>query len=109
LIFKNEPISRGRGSKPHVCEEIFRDGGVTVMVCSRHPNGVAMNQYNHILKSNVKAQNWNWRVMRRDATVYARGRVSHSDHKTIVLHDWHRVLMNTENEAPGMHSVVFLD
>jgi hypothetical protein len=27
LILKNEPISRGNGSKPHFCEEVYRDGG----------------------------------------------------------------------------------
>ena len=47
--------------------------------------------------------------MYRDANVYARGRVRHPDHKTIFLNGWHRVLMNTENEAPGMRKVVFLD
>jgi hypothetical protein len=47
--------------------------------------------------------------MRREPSVYVRGRVSHLDHKTIVLDNWHRVLMNTEREAPGMEHVVFLD
>jgi hypothetical protein len=44
-----------------------------------------------------------------DAEVYARGRVSHRDHKTVVLAGWHRVLMNTEAGAPGAPSVTFLD
>jgi hypothetical protein len=26
-----------------------------------------------------------------------------------VLNEWHRVLMNTEREAPGARNVVFLD
>ena len=47
--------------------------------------------------------------MRRNAAVYVRGRISHPDHKTIILDGWHRVLMNTENEAPGNRHVVFLD
>jgi hypothetical protein len=108
-LFKNEPVTRGRGSKPHVCEEVFRIGGETVMVCVHHPAGVSMSHYNHLLKSNAKAAKWNWRAMQRNASVYARGRVRHPDHKTIVLDGWHRVLMNTENEAPGMRHVVFLD
>jgi len=47
--------------------------------------------------------------MRRNASVNVRGRVRHADHKTIVLHGWHRVLMNTEGEAKAMRNVAFLD
>lgn len=47
--------------------------------------------------------------MRRNAAVYVRGHISHPDHKTIRLDEWRRVLMNTENEAPGLCRVVFLD
>lgn len=108
-IFKNEPISRGGGGKPHWCEEVFRINGETVMVCSRYPSGITQSHYNQIVKSTAKAAKWNWRAMQRNASVYARGRVRHPDHKTIVLDGWHRVLMNTENEAPGMRHVVFLD
>jgi hypothetical protein len=35
VIHRNEPLSRGAGSKPHVCEEMMRRGGETVMVSSR--------------------------------------------------------------------------
>ncbi len=44
LILTNEPISRGRG-KPHMCENLYRDGGTTVYVCGRHPNGLTVDQY----------------------------------------------------------------
>jgi hypothetical protein len=47
--------------------------------------------------------------MRRDMRVYARGRVWHPDHKSIYLYGWHPVFMNTENEAPAMGNLVFLD
>ncbi|MGA7496337.1 MAG: hypothetical protein WBX00_06360 [Isosphaeraceae bacterium] len=47
--------------------------------------------------------------MLRNAGVYVRGRVRHADHKTIVLHGWHRVLMNTEGEAQARRNVAFLD
>jgi hypothetical protein len=47
--------------------------------------------------------------MRRDPELYATGAVSHPDHNTIVLHGWHRVLMNTEGEARAMRHVAFLD
>jgi hypothetical protein len=47
--------------------------------------------------------------MTREPTVYVRGKVWHPDHRTIVLDDWHRVMMNTEREAPGVRHIVFLD
>ena len=61
------------------------------------------------MKDRPKARHWNWRVMTRDANVYARGRVRHADHKTIVLHGWHQVVMNTESQAQAMRHVAFLD
>jgi hypothetical protein len=56
-----------------------------------------------------EARHWGWRKMVRDASVYARGRVRHSDHATITLPDWHRVVMNTETQTRAMENVAFLD
>jgi hypothetical protein len=108
-ILRNEPLNRGAGSKPHLCENVFRAGGITVYVCRQFPEGLTESQYRGLLNDIPHARNYGWRVMRRDARVYARGRVSHSDHKSVHLVGWHRVLMNTENEAPSMSHVVFLD
>jgi hypothetical protein len=47
--------------------------------------------------------------MQRNALAYVCDRVWHPDHKTVVLDGWHRVFMNTENQAPGARAVVFLD
>ena len=109
FVQKKEPISRGRGSKPHTCQYLYRTGGERVMVCRQRPRGVTLDQYRKLLKTNPKASKWDWREMRRGAAVYVRGRVWHGDHKTVVLDAWHRVLMNTENSAPGSERVVFLD
>lgn len=109
LIRKNEPLSRGWGSKPHMCQYLYRDGGTLVYVCRRRPNGVTAEQYRRLLLENRDASTWNWTTRLRDANVYVRGRVSHMDHKTVVLNGWHRVLMNTERIAPGAPTVVFLD
>ena len=79
------------------------------MVCNRRPAGVTMDFYEKILRSDPKSRSWNWRQMRRNASVYVRGRIWHPDHKTIVLRYWHRVLMNTESQAPGKSNVTFLD
>ena len=109
LIVKNEPLSRGWGSKPHTCQYMYRDGGTLVYVSRRRPNGVTVDVYRRLLLTNPDARSWKWTTRMREPVVYVRGRVSHSDHKTVVLNDWHRVVMNTERLAPGAQSVVFLD
>lgn len=108
LVLRNEPISRG-GGKPHMCQFLWRTGGELVYVCSRHPRGLTASEYSSLLNSNPSARSWNWNRMQRNASAYVRGRVWHPDHKTVVLDGWHRVLMNTENQAPGARNVVFLD
>ncbi len=109
LVLRHEPLRRGNGGKPHWCDFCYRTGGETVHVCSRHPNGVTPKEYRRILMTNPRAKSWAWQTMRRNPGVYVRGRVRHADHKTIVLHGWHRVLMNTETEARAMRNVAFLD
>jgi hypothetical protein len=109
LVLNNEPLSRGDGSKAHTCEFLFRTGGQIMFVCRKYPRGVTESDFGRIVHTVRHAQHWDWRQMRREPTVYVRGRVWHPDHKTIVLDDWHRVLMNTEREAPGARHVVFLD
>lgn len=121
LVLHNEPLSRGAGSKPHIAEFCYRLGGQTVYVRRRGSGGLGKAAYSQVhwalgeadykrlLKTNPRARNWNWEVMRRDPEVYVKGRISHVDHKTIVLPFWHRVLMNTEHRAAGMQNVAFLD
>ena len=108
LILRNEPLRRGAG-KPHLVEDLFRSGGETVHVCRRHPNGVMPDEYRSILHRNPDAARWGWQVMRRNPGVYARGTVRHSDHATINLPFWHRVIMNTETQSGTMANVAFLD
>lgn len=112
VIHKNEPIQRGR-SKPHICQELIRKGGSTVWVHSKWaPNGVTEAQANAIRNRNgimwtENRSEWTQRVA--DATVYVRGFVKHSDHQTIHLKGWHRVLPNTENKAKAASHLRFLD
>ena len=108
LVLSNEPLRRGAG-KPHVVEQLFRTGGETVHVCAKHPNGISEKEYRELLRVNPKAVHWGWRVMRRNPGVYARGAVRHSDHDTITLPFWHRVVMNTETQSRTMANVAFLD
>jgi hypothetical protein len=108
LVLRHEPLRRGRG-KPHLVEELVRDLGQTVYVCDQRPNGLDEWGYQALLKANAKARHWRWQVMRRNMRVYARGTVRHSDHATITLPCWHRVLMNTETPSSTMARVAFLD
>jgi hypothetical protein len=108
LILRNEPLRRGSG-KPHLVEEVFRTGGETVHVCRKYPNGILPEEYREVLRANPKAANWGWTLMRRNPGVYARGTVRHSDHATITLPFWHRVVMNTETQSRTMANVAFLD
>ena len=105
----DELLARGNGSKPHRVESCYRSGGESVHVCHRYPNGVSAAHHQRILSKDPEARTWNWRVMRRNPDVYVRGRIRHPDHKTLTLHGWHRVLMNTENQARAMRNVAFLD
>jgi hypothetical protein len=111
ITHKNEPISRGRGSKAHICEELYRTGGESVMVHGSHaPNGFTKEQYDAFVKNAKNSwdlRGWERRV--RNAEVYVRGYVRHPDHKTIHLDGWHKVEMNLENKARAMQFVAFLD
>lgn len=109
LVRRNEPLTRGRGSKPHTLEFAYRRGGTTVHVCRQHPNGLEVDAYQQLLRGNPDARHWGWRVMTRDPELYARGTVRHADHATIHLPGWHRVVMNTEGQSAAMRHVAFLD
>jgi uncharacterized protein (DUF2249 family) len=108
LVLSHEPLRRG-GGKPHMVEFLYRSGGEVVYICPRKPNGLTQTQFNTFVSRNPAAKNWNWTSMSRNPSVYVKGRIRHADHATIVLHDWHRVLMNTESQSAAMSHVVFLD
>ena len=104
LVLHNEPLTRGRGSKPHRCQDLVRTGGETVYV-----KGSQIVNEAAFAKMDMKDKRIGWQIMRRNPKVFVRGRIRHSDHKTIVLPGWHEVLMNTENQSLAMQHVAFLD
>jgi hypothetical protein len=108
-VVYNEPLSRGNGSKPHLCELLFRKGGEMVYVCDDYPQGLSTDAYHAVLRQKPRAKSWNWHTMFRNPEAYAKGKISHPDHKTIELYIWHRVVMNTEGQSQAMSHVVFLD
>jgi hypothetical protein len=108
LMLRNEPIRRGTG-KPHICEELIREGGELVYVSTQHPEGLTAPQYRRLISRQPKLRNLQWVTQRRNPQVFVRGRIRHPDHKTIVLSDWHQVLMNTETQSVAMRHVAFID
>jgi len=108
-ILRDEPLTRGRGSTPHVVEEAVRMGGETVYVTWRYPDGLSVRDHERLVRRLPQALSWRWQIMKRNPEVLVRGRVRHPDHRTVVLRGWHRVYMNTEGEARARSSVAFLD
>jgi hypothetical protein len=109
VVLRNEPLSRGGGSKPHVCAQMMRKGGEAVMVCSRYPTGIDIGEYQKLTSRSPNALQFGWRRMVRDPELYARGDIRHRDHKTIDLRCWHRVFMNRERFAKHAPQIAFLD
>lgn len=108
LALRHEPISRG-GGKPHICEEVVRQGGQLVYVSTQFPGGLTERERNRLISRKPSLRNLHWVAQRRNPNVFVRGRVRHPDHKTIVLDGWHQVLMNTENQSIAMRHVAFID
>jgi hypothetical protein len=108
-VLLNEPLSRGEGSKPHWAEYLYRKGGEVVYVCDEHPGGLSVDAYFGLIRAKPRAKKWNWRRMVRNPEAYVKGKISHPDHKTILLHVWHKVVMNTEGQSQAMRHIVFLD
>jgi len=108
-VLRNEPLVRAGGGKPHLMEFCYREGGEVVYVCPRRQSGVTAREYQRLLANVPGAKAWGWSLMRRNPDVFVRGKVRHADHKTIVLHGWHQVFMNTEGQSRAMRKVAFLD
>jgi hypothetical protein len=106
-VLRDEPLSR-TGGKPHRVEFLVRDGGEVVYVHSRTGRVISETQFRGLVR-NSPARAALFAPQRRNMSVLARGRVSHPDHKTIVLDGWHSVHMNTENQSRAMRFVAFID
>ncbi len=104
----HEPLRRGR-SKPHIAEWLVRTGGVIVKVNRYHSRGLTPGQYAERLHNAPHTMDGPWWMMTRDPIAHVRGTVRHSDHATVTLDGWHRVVPNREDQAPGWESLTFLD
>jgi hypothetical protein len=105
-VLHNEPIWR-RGGRPHICESLYRLGGVRMHVSRMYPEGLTEREF-RLLDPSVRAQQ-RWRQHTRGSEVFVRGRISHPDHEPIELPYWHKVVMNRENDAMSVSNLAFLD
>lgn len=108
MILSNEPIFRA-GGKPHLCEELVRQGGQLIYVSNQYPRGLTEPERMRLLSRKPESRHLHWVARRINPSVFVRGRIRHPDHKTILLDGWHQVLMNTENESISMRHVAFID
>jgi len=106
-IRQREPVMRPRG-KPHYLEYAFRKGGRPVMVCQAYLEGLPLDEWRKLVRKNRTAREYEWTEMRADPRLFARGLVTHSDHKPMYLHGWHEVFISREGESLDW-SVRFLD
>jgi hypothetical protein len=106
FVLRNEPLSRGRGTA-HVIELAYRRGGEVVWVNNGHPSGIS--DARHLRLTDKQRRSGGWTRFVRDPELFAKGAIRHPDHATVVLHGWHRVVMNTEQGARAMRHVAFLD
>lgn len=104
-VLKNEPLQRTPQSKPHICQELYREEGELVYIVGKE----VLNQ-KEFIKFKKKDPDFDKRnvvrTMSRNPSVYARGYVRHEDHATIKLKGWHRVFINAEFTTSA---VSFLD
>jgi hypothetical protein len=108
LVLRNEPLRRG-GGKPHIVDELVRDGGEAVYVSHSYPNGLTAREYQKLISRRLELRGLHWVIQRRNPRVFVRGKVRHADHKTITLPEWRLVVMNTETESAAMRHVAFID
>ena len=106
FVLRNEPLARPQGT-PHILRYAFRRGGTVVYVHGQTGRMIGAADYARLFER--ARRSGSWRQMIRDPELFARGTVRHPDHATVVLREWHRVLMNTEDGARANVHVAFLD
>lgn len=110
VIHKKEPMRRSNQSKSHTAEFLIRYGGETVYVCSQHRSGLTEKEHKKLLKEDPDAKRWTWTPMTINPDVFVKGKITHSDHKTLDLgNTWHKMTLNTEDKAWASQKVTFLD
>ena len=104
FVLRNEPLMRGLG-RAHVMQFAYRVGGQVVYVSGDR----VISEARFRALPEKQRRSGRWQRLVRDPLVFAKGTVRHPDHATVHLPDWHRVLMNTEQDAEAMRHVAFID
>jgi hypothetical protein len=104
VIHKNEPLQRTARSKPHICEELIREGGELVYIVRQRQ--YTEKQFKEHKERDPNFDRLGYRTMIRNPNVYVRGSVRHKDHATLKLEGWHRAFINAELTTSHMS---FLD
>ena len=78
-----------------VVVEFYRTGGEAVYFSASQRRVLTVPQYRKLLRQRPSAVKEDWRIRQRDVANYGRGTVLHPEHRSITLHGWHRILMNT--------------
>ncbi len=94
MVLKNEPLQRTPESKPHICQELFREGGELVYIVGT--DVLTEAEYKKKKEQDPRFERFGYRTMVRNPTVYVRGYMRHDDHATVNLEGWHQVFMNAE-------------
>jgi hypothetical protein len=104
IIFRDEPLQRDGRSKPHICQQLCREGGELVYLVDGRV--LTQAEYKRRRPNDPGYASRSVQTRMRNPRVYARGYIRHPDHATVVLHEWHRVFMNAEFSS-GV--IAFLD
>lgn len=95
FIHKGEPIQRDARSTAHLCEFLYRgaNAGAQQVFIARgkefRSHAAAAQAFPDLPLNEIRTRT----VV---TEVFVKGRISHPDHKTIVLTKWHRVYLNGE-------------
>jgi hypothetical protein len=104
MILRNEPLRRNGRSKPHIAQELYRQGGETVYIVAGRT--YTEQEFRDLRRSIPDVDLSHARRMVGNARVYVRGSVRHADHATVRLDGWHQVMINAE---PATSTIAFLD
>jgi hypothetical protein len=100
-IQRQSPVRCSESSAP-VVSELYHTGGEAIYYSETKRRILTVQQYHALLRQHPKTVKEDWRISQRSMVAYGRGTVRHPEHHPITLHDWHRIVMNTESEVPAI-------
>ncbi len=107
LIHRNEPLQRTFRSKPHMCEELYRENGELVYVVGGRI--YTRDEYRKHRRADKRFGRGGVQTRILNPHIYVRGYVRHADHATVHLKGWHRVHINAEVSIEQTRSIGYLD